>query len=1251
MLQWIRSLFSGGQVELPAGVPAAWFEGVAKFLEPLDKLEGGAGRAGLARDALAFVLNGEPMAVLGEASQNAAIGEKLGVSGWLSREDLRTREAAIRASYAVFDELAPAVALRWARFIEACAASQRRNFKLALPLPQQWLEVLLLHARGDTIQSLYSVGDAPGEQSIGAAQIEAMLAVDGANPATLWIAGFASDVTSGYGVDTRAARIRALRGYAEALARHLDALRPLLAPAAVPQRLHVLNMLAPASGETLSAIAPQLAALATSSSKQVRALAEPLLTRCDGSALPALQAIVQNGKPDQRAQALRLVEALGRRRDLQSWLDYARDTAAADKAPSVQALLQEWASAAQSSAATAALPTCALPVIDWSAAANRVPPGALERFCALFNAMAEKFNADARAYHAASAARGASWRLHLDALLDGANRQTIAACLERDGPPGAEFEGKPVIGNLNTYRYLPVLQKFAAEPGLTLPALLKLLAWFGKLRDGRGEPDFVSLQCVDALHRAGGRPSLLELEQTLAALNIPGERLFRAFCTRWGNVFAAWPDADLWPFFARHLELLLRELNGNTIKDYAFNRDALFRAAASFPVQPPQLVNALFGLALSGGKSDRSAAQEALARHPGKEARILAALADGRAETRATAAQWLARLRHAAAVPALAGAVVQEKHDLAKGAMLDALQALGEPVERYLDRAALAADAKKGLAKDLPKELHWFPWQALPALHWADTGEPMGEAVARWLLVQAVRQKSPEPGAVLRKYCAALQAHEREQFGQFILETWLNEDTLPITPAAAMTQARNQAQSSYQSMQQYPQSYQNDPRRHMTVEQLTAVFLPALLKTPQGSAIGSKGLLAVAAACCGARAAAPVQRYLKEYFGTRAAQGRALIAMLAWVEHPTATQLMLAIGGRFRTKSFQEEATRQAELLAERKGWTLAELADRTIPAAGFDDTGTLDLNFGLRSFTARLLPDFKIELFDPEGKKIAALPEPRQDDDAEAAAGAKKALSSAKKEIKSIVAMQAERLYEALCTQRAWPVADWRDYLQQHPVLRHLVQRLLWVVVEDDKVVQVFRPLGDGSLTDCDDNPLELPAAGVVRLAHDTLLDAGQIAGWQQHFADYEIEPPFQQLGKGAYTLPYGKGAQDEIDAFKGHVLETFALRGRAGKLGYARGTAEDGGWFYTYEKRFPTLGLTACLEFTGNGLPEENRKVALLSAWFAHAAAGDNWNRKKLPLAKVPPVLLSECYQDLRLIAAEGSGYDPDWEKTSSY
>jgi hypothetical protein len=35
---------------------------------------------------------------------------------------------------------------------------------------------------------------------------------------------------------------------------------------------------------------------------------------------------------------------------------------------------------------------------------------------------------------------------------------------------------------------------------------------------------------------------------------------------------------------------------------------------------------------------------------------------------------------------------------------------------------------------------------------------------------------------------------------------------------------------------------------------------------------------------------------------------------------------------------------------------------------------------------------------------------------------------------------------------------------------------------------------------------------------------------------------------------------------------------------------------------------------------------------------------------LEKVPAVLLSECYNDIRQIVQAGTGFDPDWEKKSN-
>ncbi len=1235
MLQWLAKTNGGHTPAMIDGVAPEWLARVRKRLEPLK--DGPIG-AGFTDDVVSYLLKGEPLKVL-STSAHESVAKCLGIIssfGSIGPDSI--------GLYEHFEDLPAPVAVRWGKIVAASAASMHGWFRVKMPDGVVWPEALLLNTRGESLNGASGHGRHYG---LSADFIESMLESEGLPRSAFWAAALTTPVSSGWNTGRQLQAVCTVRGYPQALARHLEAIRPLLTPSSVDQRLHVTAMLASAEVSTLDALAPQIVELAVGSGKQVRTAAEALVRRGGEAMFDALRIVATEQKPEQRLLALQLIAVLGRDRNQAAWTAFARQTAAADKAPSIKALVAEWDAAVAPAAADTGSLVFTMPSIDWSADANRLPDGFVDALMAEMNLAITKANDQLRQHHANAAAQGRNWKLTQEPLYELAEIRALKDYLGSDAPLPAG--PAPIDHHSRGVRHQAVtlLISRIADHDLTPPALMKLLVFFGLVNDGQSELLASATHCFEALHRRTGRPTLLELSLLLEQIGRPSIWLLRPWCHAWGTPFASeWPLDHVWPYFAHHRDVLLRELAKGASPNYGFNRGGLYRALASLPSLPADATHTLFTLALGPSKSERMLAQEALAAVPSRRARIVAALADGKAEIRQIAAQWVGRLRDTEVIPALEAAVATEKQDLAKGAMLDALQAMGQPVEKYLDRAALAVEARKGLAKGLPKDIEWFPWDTMPSVSWADNGQVVPADVTKWLLVQAVKQKSAEPNAVLRKYCGLFDPRQREAFGQFVLETWLAADTAPVDAGVATRQARGQAQSMFNFYKQYPQYTQNDPKREMSVDELFAHYLPGCLRQPIGSAIGSKGVLAVAAACCGERAAPVVQRYLKQWYGTRAAQGKALIAMLAWIEHPSAIQLMLAVGSRFRTRGFQEEATRQAEALADRKGWTLAELADRTVPSAGFDESGEMELSYGERKFVARLLPDFKVELFNPEGKKIAALPEPRQDDDAEAAKESKKGLSAAKKTLKGIVDLQTDRLYEALCTQREWLFADWAAFLQAHPVVRHMVQRLVWVQVDAGRVVRSFRPLDDGTLTDAEDNPVTVADDGRVRIAHDTLLAAAQVAAWQTHLLDYKVKPLFAQLGKGAYLLPPDQAGASELKDFEGHLLEAFALRGRATKLGYTRGSTEDGGWFYSYDKRFPTLGIEVSIEFTGNGLPEENRTVALKSLTFG-GTGGDRWNRTRLTLGKVPAVLLSECYHDMRLIAAEGKGFDPDWQK----
>ncbi|HEY3445618.1 MAG TPA: DUF4132 domain-containing protein [Myxococcales bacterium] len=678
-----------------------------------------------------------------------------------------------------------------------------------------------------------------------------------------------------------------------------------------------------------------------------------------------------------------------------------------------------------------------------------------------------------------------------------------------------------------------------------------------------------------------------------------GSLVLRRWLREWGKAQVA--------YLAAHPELAeaalgQRTLPGLDIPPYQ-QREARVTAlqlVSEMDAPPPTLVPALWDVALKGLKIERPLAQKALSRLPGHEPRILEALKDKSQDARAGAAHWLASKKLASALPALRAALAQEKREPVRLALLEALEALGEPLDSLMDRRGLLERAQRILAESRCPVLAWPEAVSLPALHWADNGAGIDPAIVLAWIAEAHKTRNPAPSPLLRLYARAVRPEDGRALARTVLLAWIARD---VAQEPSFDEHTGFSRGS--------------------------------------SAIEDKGVLAVAGAFGGPGLAEIVGRYLKDWYGLRAAQCRALLNMLAWVEDRAAIQLLLATGTRFRTASIRAEAEKLTRELAERKGWTVDELGDRTIPDAGLDETGRILIDYGERRFTARLDYQLRLSLADAEDGAIKSLPEARKGEDEEKVKQARAAYSRSRKQIETVVKQQRERLYEAMCTQRTWRFADWETFLAAHPVARNLVVGVVWTAEHDGRHVS-FRPLGDGSLSAAGHEEVKLSPDAAVRVAHELTLPEGQVQEWTAHLGDFEVMPLFRQFGRPAFRLPDERRGELELADFQGHLIEAFKLRGKALGLGYIRGPAEDGGWFYRYDKALPSLGLRVELAFSGNGLPEENRTVALQVARFVPTTPGE----PARPLGEVPQVLLSEVRADLKELSAAGTGFDPDWE-----
>lgn len=153
----------------------------------------------------------------------------------------------------------------------------------------------------------------------------------------------------------------------------------------------------------------------------------------------------------------------------------------------------------------------------------------------------------------------------------------------------------------------------------------------------------------------------------------------------------------------------------------------------------------------------------------------------------------------------------------------------------------------------------------------------------------------------------------------------------------------------------------------------------------------------------------------------------------------------------------------------------------------------------------------------DGKGKASKSLPRPGANDDPVLAEAARTQFTAFKREIKSVATDQIKRLNRAMVTGRRWSGDEFTQYLLGHPLVIHLVRRLLWASFgENDTPTTVFRVAEDNTFADVEGQGIQLPdgAIGLVHPAH--IPDS--IGAWSQVFRDYEILQPFSQLGRLVY-------------------------------------------------------------------------------------------------------------------------------------
>lgn len=357
--------------------------------------------------------------------------------------------------------------------------------------------------------------------------------------------------------------------------------------------------------------------------------------------------------------------------------------------------------------------------------------------------------------------------------------------------------------------------------------------------------------------------------------------------------------------------------------------------------------------------------------------------------------------------------------------------------------------------------------------------------------------------------------------------------------------------------------------------------------------------------------------------------------LLAAIGTDVALMHLNGIAGKVKFKALQERAREKIAQVAEARGLTPEELADRLVPDLGLDDNGTLVLDFGPRQFFVGFDESLKPFVKDADGSRLKDLPKPNQKDHPELSAAAVERYKAMKKDAKAIASLQLIRLEQGMCGRRRWSPAQFRQFFLEHPLMRHLARRLVWGVYRDGVLADAFRVAEDLSLANREDDLYELPQEVEIGVAHVLEMDPVLKGEFGQIFADYEILQPFRQLGRETYTLTEAEQKSGEITRFKDKTVATGSLMGLTNR-GWERGEAQDGGWVGWFQKELPG-GLEAELEMdpgtvVGDLSFEPRQRIPRIG--IRRRGTWDNEGR--VSIATLDPVVVSEILRDADLLAA---------------
>lgn len=356
---------------------------------------------------------------------------------------------------------------------------------------------------------------------------------------------------------------------------------------------------------------------------------------------------------------------------------------------------------------------------------------------------------------------------------------------------------------------------------------------------------------------------------------------------------------------------------------------------------------------------------------------------------------------------------------------------------------------------------------------------------------------------------------------------------------------------------------------------------------------------------------------------------------------------------RNRIKAASLSATLTAALTraAEAQNLPLADLEELVVPTYALESPGVRVEELGTVQARLEITGEADVELrWFRDGKELKSPPAEVKNDYPEEL----KELKASAKDMAAMLAGQRARIEGLMLSGRTLSLSLWRERYLEHPLLAQMTRRLVWEFTEGDNFQLGMAP--EGEILDVHGDLLSgLTDDTSVRLWHPIRAGASAIEAWRDFILAREIRQPFKQAFREIYILT----AAEERTAmysnrFAAHVLKQHQMNALARARGwrYALQGAYDG------MEGNPTLDLPQWglqVEYFAEvadmgAMPHEEAFTDVGVAFYVvtdQVRYLDLQSGYPVPLAEIPPIVLSETMRDVDLFVGVASvGNDPNWQ-----